>query len=530
MKIIFTLIIAVVLARAGVAQVKVPFERIRRADQPGNWLTYGGSYNGHRHSMLEQLTPKNVAELKPAWVYQSKEAGRWEVTPLVVDGIIYVSERPNVITAIDGLTGRPLWTYRRPLPDDVPGCCGPVNRGLAVLGDALYLSTFDCHLVCLDANTGKERWDSVVINYKNGYSMTAAPLAVKDKVVVGISGGEFGIRGFLDAYDAKTGARMWRFWTIPDEGEPGNESWGTNGAWKTGGGSTWITGTYDPELNLIYWGTGNPGPDYNGDARPGDNLYSCCVVALNADTGKLQWHFQYTPHDVHDWDSAQVPLLIDAKVNNRVRKLLVQANRNSFFYVLDRMTGEFITGKAFAKQTWATGLDAKGRPILIPGKEPSDEGTLVYPGLEGAVNWPSPSYSPQTGLVYVHAQEDYGQVYYKSKPEYEVGQVYTAGDPRNVLGAEPYGVVKAIEATTGTVKWEFREQASSNAAILTTGSGLVFTGTADGYFYALDAIKGKPLWQFQTGASIQGGPVTFLVNGKQYVGIAAGSGLFAFAL
>ncbi|HLX70812.1 MAG TPA: PQQ-dependent dehydrogenase, methanol/ethanol family [Verrucomicrobiae bacterium] len=519
------------LAASASAQVKVPFERIRHAaDEPGNWLTYGGNYNGHRHSMLEQITPKNVAALKPAWVYQSREAGRWEVTPLVVDGIIYVSERPNIVTALDGRTGRPLWNYRRPLPDDVPACCGPVSRGLAVLGDAVYLNTFDCHLVCLDANTGKERWDSVVTNYKNGYSITAAPLAVKDKIIVGISGAEYGIRGFLDAYDAKTGARAWRFWTIPSEGEPGNESWGTNGAWKTGGASTWITGTYDPDLNLVYWGTGNPGPDYNGDVRPGDDLYSCCVVALNADTGILQWHYQYTPHDVHDWDSAQVPLLIDAKVNNKPRKLLVQANRNAFFYVLDRVTGEFITGKAFAKQTWASGLDAKGRPILIPDKEPSADGTLVYPGLEGAVNWPSPSYSPQTGLFYAHAQDDYGQVFYKSNPEYEVGQVYTGGDPRNVLGAEPYGVVKAIEATTGTVKWEFREVAQSNAAMLSTGSGLVFTGTYDGYFYALDAVKGKPLWQFQTGASIQGGPVTFLVNGKQYVAVAAGGGLFAFAL
>jgi alcohol dehydrogenase (cytochrome c) len=531
MRLLQCILLASLFSASASAQVKVPFERIRRAaDEPGNWLTYGGNYNGHRHSTLEQLTPKNVAELKPAWVYQSRESGRWEVTPLAVDGIIYISERPNIVTALDGRTGRPLWNYRRPMPEDVPGCCGPVNRGLAILGDAIYLSTFDCHLVCLDANTGKERWDTVVTNYRNGYSMTAAPLAVKDKIIVGISGGEFGIRGFLDAYDAKTGARAWRFWTIPGEGEPGYESWGTSGAGKTGGTSTWVTGTYDPDLNLLYWGTGNPGPDYNGDVRPGDNLYSCCVVALNPDSGRLQWHFQYTPHDVHDWDSAQVPLLIDAKVNNQSRKLLAQANRNAFFYVLDRATGEFITGRAFARQTWASGLDAKGRPILIPDKEPSADGTLVYPGLEGAVNWPSPSYNPQTGLFYVHAQEDYGQVYYKSKPEYEAGQVYIGGDPRNVLGAEPYGVVKAIEATTGSVKWEFREQASSNGAILTTRSGLVFTGTHDGYFYALDAVKGQPLWQFQTGAQIQGGPVTFLVNGKQYVAVAAGAGLFAFAL
>jgi len=399
MRIHLLLPLTFLFAASGVAQVKVPFERIRNAPaEPGNWLTIAGNYAGHRHSALAQLTPANIAGLKPAWIYQSREAGKWEVTPLVVDGVIYVSERPNIITAIDGRTGRPLWNYRRSLAGDVAGCCGPVNRGLAILGDALYVSTYDCHLVCIDANTGKERWDTVVIDYKAGYSMTAAPLAVKDKIVVGISGGEFGVRGFLDAYDAKTGAHAWRFWTVPEKGEPGNESWGTNDAWKTGGVGTWVTGTYDPELNLVYWGTGNPCPDYNGDARPGDNLYSCSVVAIDADSGKLRWYYQYTPHDVHDWDSNEVPLLIDAKVNGKPRKLLAQANRNAFFYVLDRVTGEFITGKAFTKQTWADGLDSKGRPVLLPDKEPNADGVLVYPGLEGAVNWPSPSYSPRTGL------------------------------------------------------------------------------------------------------------------------------------
>jgi len=266
MKILLSLSLAALFALSAGAQVKVPFERIRdAAKEPGNWLTYGGSYAGHRHSTLAQFTPANVAGLKPAWIYQSREAGKWEVTPLVVDGVIYVSERPNIITAIDGKTGRALWNYRRPMPTEVAGCCGPVNRGLAILGDALYVNTYDCHLVCIDANTGKLRWDVVVADYKVGHSMTAAPLAVKDKIIVGISGGEFGIRGFLDAYDAKTGARAWRFWTVPGPGEPGHETWGDGDAWKTAGVATWVTGTYDPDLNLVYWGTGNPGPDYNGD-------------------------------------------------------------------------------------------------------------------------------------------------------------------------------------------------------------------------------------------------------------------------
>jgi alcohol dehydrogenase (cytochrome c) len=531
MKILFTLPLAALFAISASAQVKVPFERIRdSAKEPGNWLTYAGNYAGHRYSTLAQLTPENIKGLKPAWIYQSREAGKWEVTPLVVDGVIYVSERPNIITAIDGKTGRALWNYRRPMPTDVAGCCGPVNRGLAILGDALYVNTYDCHLVCIDANTGKERWDVTVTDYKTGHSMTAAPLAVKDKIIVGISGGEFGIRGFLDAYDAKTGAHAWRFWTVPGPGEPGNETWGIGDAWKTAGVATWVTGTYDPELNLVYWGTGNPGPDYNGDVRPGDNLYSCSVVAIDPDSGKLRWYYQYTPHDVHDWDSNEVPLLIDATINGKPRKLLVQANRNAFFYVLDRATGEFITGKAFAKQTWTSGLDAKGRPILIPDKEPNADGVLVYPGLEGAVNWPSPSYSPRTGLFYVHAQDEYAQVFYKLKENYEPGRNYESGGTRNVLGAEPYGAVKAIEATTGTVKWEFKEETSSNAGILTTATGLLFTGTHDGYFYVLEAATGKSLWNFQTGGQIHGGPVTFLVNGKQYVAIAAGAGLFTFAL
>jgi alcohol dehydrogenase (cytochrome c) len=283
-------------------------------------------------------------------------------------------------------------------------------------------------------------------------------------------------------------------------------------------------------LNLVYWGTGNPGPDYNGDARPGDNLYACCVVAIDPDSGKLRWHFQYTPHDVHDWDSDEVPLLIDAKIDGKPRKLLAQANRNSFFYVLDRATGQFITGKAIAKETWASGLDAKGRPILVPDKEPTPAGVLVYPGLEGSVNWPGPAYNPRTGLFYVHAQDDYGQVYFKSKSDFQTGRDFEGGGARNVLGAEPYGAIKAIEATTGDVKWEFKEQMSSYSGLLTTASGLVFSGTHDGYLYALDAKTGKSLWHFQTGGIIHGAPVTYLVDGKQYIAIAAGAGLFTFGL
>jgi len=520
---------AIISARA---ELPVPYERIlRSAEQPGNWLTYGGNYADQRHSTLDQISPTNVGTLKPSWVYQTREVSKWECTPLVVDGVLYITERPNVVTALDGRTGRPLWSYRRPMPGDVPGCCGPVNRGLAILDDALYLNTFDCHLVCLDAKTGQERWDMLIADYKVGHSMTAAPLVVKDKIVVGISGGEFGIRGFLDAYEPKTGKRLWRLWTIPAPDEPGHDTWSAeNDAWKRGGGSTWVTGTYDPELNTLYWGTGNPAPDYNDESRPGDNLYTNSVVAVDPDVGKLRWHFQYTPHDTHDWDSNQVPVLVDGEIAGKPRKLLVQANRNGFFYVLDRTNGEFITGQAFGKQTWATGLDSKGRPIELPNTRPTPEGVLVSPGLEGIVNWPSPSYSPVTKLFYVQAKEDQAQTFYKLKPNQEPGENYEGGGTRGVLGQEPYGVIKAIEATSGKVRWEFKEQTSSNCAVLTTRNGLLFSGTREGQFYALNAETGAPLWHFTTGGQINGGPVTFLVDGKQHIAVAAGAGLFVFSL
>jgi alcohol dehydrogenase (cytochrome c) len=523
------------LLLAGAAQAqeptKVPFERIRDAGRDaGNWLSYGGNYSSHRHSTLTEITPANVANLKPLWVYQQADTSKWEVTPIVVDGIMFISERPNIVTALDARTGRPLWNYRRPFPDDVRICCGTPNRGLAVLNDAVYLCTFDAHLVCLDANTGLERWDVVVDDYRKGYSMTAAPLAVKDKIVVGVAGAEFGIRSFVDAFDAKTGERAWRFWTVPGKGEPGNETWGSGDSWKSGGGSTWVTGSYDPELNLIYWGTGNPAPDYNGDDRPGDNLYTCAEIALDADTGKLKWHFQFTPHDVHDWDSCQTPVLFDAVINGKPRKMLSHTNRNGMYYALDRTTGQFVAGGPFSHLTWAKGLDDTGRPILIPNLEPTPEGVLVYPGLGGAVNWPPPSYSPVTGLIYVNAQEDYGQHYFKQPRPYKEGEHFENGGGRNVLGSEPYGVLKAINAATGKIAWEYKMPTWGYSPVLSTVTGLVFTGTGQGDFYAVDANNGKLLWKFPGGSRINGGAVSYLVDGKQRIAVPIGAGLFVFGL
>jgi alcohol dehydrogenase (cytochrome c) len=394
-----TIFIAVLMAASSAGQVT--YQRLLEADRdPGNWMTYSGNYSSHRHSRLGQMDRGNVSRLKLKWAFQMKTLEKVETTPLVVDGIMYLTQPPNDVFALDAENGRPYWNYRRSLPDRINVCCGQVNRGLAMAGDRLFMGTVDAHLVALDRKTGNLIWDVEVADYTKGYSVTMAPLLVKDKVIVGIAGGEYGIRGFLDAYDIATGKRLWRFYTVPGPGETGHETWAGN-SWKTGGAPTWVTGSFDSELNLIYWGTGNPGPDWNGDVRLGDNLYASSVIALNADTGKLKWHFQFTPHDTHDWDAVQIPVLVDADFRGRPRKLMYWGNRNAFFYVLDRETGEFLMAKPFVTQTWAERIDEKGRPALKPNTDPSREGALVAPGAQGGTNWYSPSYSPVTRLFYL---------------------------------------------------------------------------------------------------------------------------------
>lgn len=347
-------------------------------------------------------------------------------------------------------------------------------------------------------------------------------------MITGVAGGEAGIRGFIDAYDAKTGKRLWRFWTIPGPGEPGHETW-SGDDWKSGGGSTWVTGSYDPDLKLIYWGVGNPGPDWNGDVRPGDNLYTCSLVALDADTGKLKWHFQFTPHDTHDWDATEIPVLLEAKVRGQTRKVVAMANRNAFYYLLDRGTGEFLMAKEYSHQTWARGIDDKGRPMVISGMEPSEQGTLVYPSLQGATNWFSPSYSPVTKMFYV-AIRGMGSYYYKTEAEFKPGNWFGGGGERALSGDQAFGAVRALDASTGERKWEFRLKSPLWTGVMATAGGLVFGGSNEGNFYALDASTGKPLWDFQTGAGIRGNPMSFLVDGKQRVAIASGTAIFVFGL
>jgi alcohol dehydrogenase (cytochrome c) len=366
-----------------------------------------------------------------------------------------------------------------------------------------------------------------VADYKVGYCITGAPLAIDGRILVGISGGEAGVRGFLDAYDAQTGKRAWRFWTIPGPGEPGNNTWAGD-SWKTGAGTTWVTGSYDPDLKLVYWGTGNPGPDWNGDQRAGDNLYTCSLLALDAETGRLRWHFQFTPHDTHDWDATHVPVLFDAVLRGAKRKVIANANRNGFYYVLDRTTGEFLTGRAYAKQTWARGLDDKGRPQVIAGTEPTEKGKLVWPSLQGATNWFSPSYSPRTNLFYVSVRE-MGAVYYKREAVFKPATFF-AGGGESALHNESFGAIRALDSVTGSVRWEFRLHRPPWAGVMATAGGLVFGGSAEGNFFALDALTGKAVWDFNTGGPIAANPVSFAIDSKQHVAIAAERALFVFGL
>ena len=509
---------------------QVSHERLLSAqDEADSWLTYSRDYRSYRHSPLTQINTSNVDQLRPAWVYQVNNPNFIEATPIVADGVMYITEPPSTVTALDVRTGRQLWTWSPPLPTKIIHHGFPqVNRGVAVLDQTVYVGTIDAWVYALDAKSGAVRWKNQLGDNALGYSITCAPLALDDKIIVGTSGGEAGIRGFLDAYDAKTGERVWRLHTIPGPGEFGNDTWGGD-SWKTGGGPTWITGSYDPDLNLLYWGVGNPGPDWNGDVRPGDNLYSCSMLAINPDDGTLKWHFQFTPHDTHDWDANQTPILVDLDIKGEQRKCLATANRNGFYYVLDRATGEFLHGTTFTKQTWASGLDDRGRPIVLPNTEPTEEGVLIYPSLQGATNWASPSYHPKHKLFYVAVRE-MGSYYYKTDVEYEPGEPFLGGGEQALGGDNAYGAVRALDIATGEQKWEFRVTTPLWAGVMSTAGDLVFGSTNEGNFYALHARTGEPLWDFQLGAGIRSNPITYQVDGTQYVMITAGHAFFAFSL
>jgi len=529
------------------AQQPVTSARIQAAaKEPQNWLTYSGSYNGQRYTTLDQITPANVKNLNLEWVFQVRSLGaadKFEATPIVVDGIMYTVSPPNDVVALDAVTGRQFWRYNHTVAQEARPCCGRVNRGVAILGNSLFMGTLDGRVVALNAKTGEVQWNVAIDRPEAGYALTVAPLVVKDKVIVGPAGGEFGIRGYIVALDPKTGKELWRFYTVPAPGEPGSETW-SGDAWKRGGGPIWTTGSYDPELNLMYWGVGNPGPDWNGDGRPGDNLYTDSVIALDPDTGKLKWHYQYTPHDEFDYDATQIPVLADIQFNGQPRKVLMQANRNGVFYVLDRTNGQFLKAAPFTKVNWVNGWDAKGRPNRV--LSPTPEGTLVYPNNQGATNWYSPSFSPRTGLFYIPTWADTYSIYRKTPGKDAVsfaeGQFFAGTFPTMTLppmvGAatntrlpqEGYGTIQAVDPKTGERKWEFRMLDVTDSGILSTATDLVFAGGREGYFFALDARTGTLLWKSMVGGQVASGPMSYAVNGKQYVAVSAGNNLFVYAL
>jgi alcohol dehydrogenase (cytochrome c) len=500
---------------------------------PARWLTFSGDYTGQRHSPLTQITPANVASLQPQWTFQTDTLGRFETTSLLIDNVLYVTGPQNVAWALDAKTGRQIWRYRRELPTSgLTACCGLVNKGFGVLGDKLFMVTLDAHLLALDMKTGRIAWDIVLEDYRKGYAATLAPLVIKDKVIVGVAGGEYGIRGFIDAYDAQSGKRAWRFYTVPGPGDPGNETWAGD-SWQRGGASVWTTGTYDPESNLTFWGIGNPSPDYHSESRAGDNLYSASLVALDADTGTLKWHYQFTPHDVHDWDATQVPVLADLTINGRPRKVIMTANRNGFYYTIDRTNGKVIVAKPFVQVNWAREIGADGRPVLVPGHTPDEKGEMTCPDLVGGANFQPPSFDPATGLFYITARETCA-TFYAWKPDYSAGDSFTGGaTQRSNLadGSKAHGALRAIDPKTGERKWEFKYLTPSLSGVLTTASGVLFTGDAEGNLFAVESGTGKLLWHYQMGSALHGtAPTTYMLDGRQYLLVPSGTTLTAWAL
>lgn len=494
---------------------------------PAKLVTVYGDYTGQHLSPLKQITAANAAQLTPLWTFQTGVLANFEASALVVDGIIYYSGPLNNAWAINAKTGKQVWAYKRTLPQGLKVCCGPVNRGFAAYGDKVFMTTLDAHLMAFEMKTGKVVWDIELADYKLGYASTPAPLVVNGKLIVGIAGGEFANRGFLDAYDPATGARVWRFWTVPAPGEPGSETWPED-VLERGGAPTWLTGTFDPESNTIFWGTGNPNPDWDGDSRPGDNLYAASLIALDADTGKLKWHFQFTPHDTHDWDANQVPVLATLPIDGQPRKVVVQANRNGFIYVLDRQTGKFISGKPYGNQNWATGIAPDGKPQQLPGHDPTEAGTVTCPDWYGGTNFMTPSLDAATGTFYFTARETCARFIKRATPDANVGD-RTMGGTVQPTG-ERWGALRAIDIMTGAKKWDVRYDGPGWAGVLATAGGVVFSADHQGMFMAVDSSNGKVLYQYQTGAPIFGPPTSFMQDGKQIVLMPSGSTVTAFAL
>jgi len=526
-------IVALLASKAGFSQVS--FDDILSADNDANWLSYSQNLYNQRHSGLDQVNTGNVAELELQWVWQARSLEKFEATPLVVDGVLYTVQAPNDVVALDAATGRIFWTYNHE-PAPARTCCGRVNRGLAILGNTLFMGTVDGRLLAIDARSGNLIWNTEVADADALYSITMPPMVVEDKVYIGTAGGDLGIRGYIAAYDVNSGAEIWKTYTIPGPGEPGHDSW-SGDSWQTGGAAIWNAGAYDPQANLVYWGTGNPAPDWDGRSRLGDNLYSDSVVAFDADSGEIKWHYQFTPHDEMDYDSTQVPVLVDRQWDGRLRKLMLWANRNGLMYVLDRVTGEFLHGKPYVNVNWMSGFDESGRPIRAPGMVPSAQGTLIRPHVHGAINWAPTAYSPKHDLYYVAHWEDSGIIAIEGQFPQAVGvnrRQTTMGDvalePFLNNNEEAWGVIRAYDPDTLDAVWEFDLGNITWGGVLSTDGDIVFGGGKDGYFVALDATSGDLLWKANLGGQVNAAPMSYAVNGKQYIAIAAGTALFTFAL
>jgi alcohol dehydrogenase (cytochrome c) len=519
--------------------IQVSGEQIRTASStPDQWLTYSGSLDGRRYTPLTEITPENVSRLQLRWIRQfDTTEPRSESTPIVVGGIIFSPEpTPSDVVALDAGSGNVRWRYHRTLPDKLPVCCFRSNRGLAVLGNSLFLGSLEGYLVAIDASNGSVIWQTEVASPSDGFTMTGAPLIVNGSVVVGVAGGEYGIRGFVAAYDAETGRPQWKFNTIPGPGELGHDTW-KNDAWRTGGGPTWITGSYDTSLDLVYWGVGNPAPGLQGDVRPGDNLFTDSIIALHGSSGKLAWYFQFTPHDEYDRDATQTPILADIPVKGVLRRVVCVANRNGFYYVLDRATGEFLVGVPYVRQNWAKGLDSTGRPILSPDAEGSPSGRLMRPGVGGGTNWQNAAFDPKSGSIFVPATES-GSVFTKS-PNPRRGELgFYPGSEGGDYKEPEERVVRALDVATGAKKWERWERCLPNwkkslangyGGLLATGGGLVF-GVSGGFVFAIDSASGRELWRVFLGGDTYAAPISFTVDGHQIILVSAGRSMFAFGL
>ena len=508
--------------------------KFREVTSQSDWTSYNGDTRANRYSPLQQITHQNVSKVAPKWIFTLDGATpRGQTTPVVVQGIMYVTSG-NECWALDAGAGREIWHFQRPRTKGLAGNAAQgMNRGVAWAGDRVFMVTDNAHLLALNRFTGELLWETEMADWHQNYNATSAPLVVDNLVVTGTAGGEQGARGFIAAFDPKDGKEAWRFWTVPRPGEPGSETW-SGKAIEHPSGVAWLTGSYDPELDTIYWATGNPGPDYNGEERKGDNLYTSSILALEPKTGKLKWYYQTTPHDVHDWDATEPLVLIDRDWQGSPRKLLIQANRNGFFYVLDRENGKVLLARPFVQNiNWAKELGPDGKPVLLPlPAGPTPNSTRVCPSQDGATNWFSSTYDPATGYYIVQTFEKCSIFATRTTEEWVAGRGYSGGSQRLVPNENPREILRAIDVTTGKVVWELPETGAANSWGGTLGfsTGVLFFCGDGGLLTAIDSSTGKPLWNFQTSAQLKASPMTYVFDGKQYIALNAGQNIIAFGL